>query len=115
MQESTHRWDPGLQPERTALAWRRTVLSLTSGLVIAGRTLARDSSELGVALPCVGLAGGVVVLVLAARRTRQLAAYLRLPASSSPPSARALIAVTCGTFTLSIVGLWWTLTIALGG
>lgn len=34
--------DPGLQPERTRLAWRRTTLTYTVVAVLAGRQAVRD-------------------------------------------------------------------------
>lgn len=33
-------WDPGLQPERTAFAWQRTVLAMTVAAVVAARLVA---------------------------------------------------------------------------
>lgn len=44
--------DPGLQPERTALAWQRTALSLTAAAVVVGRLTA-------------GVLGPAVIIVLA--------------------------------------------------
>jgi uncharacterized membrane protein YidH (DUF202 family) len=59
--------DPGLQPERTRLAWRRTVLAMT---VVAMLTV-RLSLSLGVAgalLAALALAGWVGVVAVTYRR-----------------------------------------------
>ncbi len=49
-------FDPGLQPERTSLAWRRTVLSIVAGSLVSARLL-----HTSVGLPAVLASASLVV------------------------------------------------------
>ncbi|MFG3656207.1 DUF202 domain-containing protein [Streptomyces sp. NPDC047706] len=84
--------DPGLQPERTRLAWRRTTLSGTVAAVLAARTtLHGDPSALRIiacALCCVLWLG---FLLVAHTRIRTLEASGRPPALTPRYAAAATL------------------------
>jgi uncharacterized membrane protein YidH (DUF202 family) len=108
---SAHPFDPGLQPERTALAWRRTGLALTAGSLIALRVLPH---ALGTwALLPVGLGVVLSVLVLVASHQRYRDHHHRLTTSPLdrihlPDGALLALVATitlgggCGAFALVI-------------
>ncbi|WP_051579539.1 DUF202 domain-containing protein [Pseudonocardia acaciae] len=64
--------DPGLQPERTALAWRRTALGLAAAAAVAARVLFPTLGVLAVCLAAVGGAGAIGLWVWGSRRYRQV-------------------------------------------
>ncbi len=69
----------GLQAERTALAWRRTILAIAGGTAIAGRYLGADSVWLGMVIPLGALAGGVILLALSTKRLHAFSDALDAP------------------------------------
>jgi uncharacterized membrane protein YidH (DUF202 family) len=89
--------DPGLQPERTRLAWRRTTLSGTVSAVLAVKTaLHGGPSAIGIiacALCCVLWLG---FLLLAHRRIRALAT------SDSPAALTPRHATTAALCTVAL-------------
>lgn len=84
--------DPGLQPERTALSWRRTLLAMAVGSLLALRVLPPVLGDWSLALGLAGLGTVAVLWLLAARRSRLAEAVFRdrLPASAMPGGALLL-------------------------
>jgi len=62
--------DPGLQAERTSLAWRRTALSVAIGSLVGLRVLPPQVGPLGYAVPALGLLWSVDLALTARRRYR---------------------------------------------
>ncbi|MET7681806.1 DUF202 domain-containing protein [Streptomyces sp. NPDC005423] len=86
--------DPGLQPERTRLAWRRTTLSSTVAAVLAVKTALHGGPEPGgLAVCALCCALWLAFLALAHHRIRALAGAGRPPALA-PRQATAAVLCT---------------------
>jgi uncharacterized membrane protein YidH (DUF202 family) len=83
-------FDPGLQPERTALAWRRTGLALMVASLIALRILPDNLGSWALAPSLLGLVAAITVLYLAHQRQTALNRALtdRRGSSTSLPTGR---------------------------
>src|SRR5207344_524106 len=79
-------YDPGLQPERTRLAWRRTLLMLAVGTLVALRFL---PGTVGVWSLGVGLLTSAVLWWLATLRGRQM--HIALVVAPGPLPGGALL------------------------
>jgi uncharacterized membrane protein YidH (DUF202 family) len=98
-------FDPGLQPERTALAWRRAALSLAIGSLAAGRVLEAvvDGAWL---VAAIGTALGFGLLLTARRRTALIDRALRADRDlRSGPGAGLLAVTTVVAALVGVVGL----------
>ncbi|WP_344009988.1 DUF202 domain-containing protein [Streptomyces thermospinosisporus] len=86
--------DPGLQPERTRLAWRRTTLSGTVAAVLAIRSVLHTGvTAAGVLLCALCCTCWLTFLLLAHRRIRTLSSTGK-PAALQPRHATATVLCT---------------------
>ena len=107
-------FDPGLQPERTGLAWRRTALALLAGSVVAARILEASLGPWAAAPGLVGIGISVVLLFSIHRRYRHINARLAETGDRAPIADGRLIAATAlFVACAAAVALALTLAIAL--
>lgn len=98
MSFAEQRWsDPGVQPERTALAWQRTALALMIGPLVAVRLLAPSLEGLAVIAGLLGALGGIAVFFGARMRDRLIAEALAAGGGAPRlPGAGLLLLVSLG-------------------
>jgi putative membrane protein len=103
-----HPFDPGLQPERTLLAWRRTYLALGVACLVGARLLPPIAGPASLAL--VGAALGVVVVIAigAERAYRRIHSELtsdepRHPGGGGLILAAAALTSVCAAAALAVV------------
>jgi uncharacterized membrane protein YidH (DUF202 family) len=101
-------FDPGLQPERTRLAWQRTLLALAVGSLVALRLLPPALGTWAIGFGLAGLLLAGVLWPLAARRSA--IGYRALLSDSDPlPGGGLLLVLAVVATTGGALGLVWTL------
>lgn len=87
-------FDPGLQPERTALAWRRTGLALLTGSLVATRILPEVLGVWAVGVGVLGVLASGALLIAVQRRYHGHHTRLTTEGDRAPIAGGRLIAAT---------------------
>ncbi len=107
--------DPGLQAERTSLAWRRTALSVAVGSLVGLRILPPQLGPLGYAVSALGLVWSLDLALTARRRYRDGSRVLRArdamdgravvaPTLARTAGAAAVVALAALAFVVVVAG-----------
>ena len=100
-------FDPGLQPERTALAWRRTTLTVAVGAVVSFRLLPPVLGLWSLAVGVAGLLLSATTWILAGRRARRVQSALLSSSGPLPGGGLPLLLAVIATGS-AILGLLYT-------
>lgn len=100
-------FDPGLQNERTRLAWQRTSLSLTTTGLIASRLLAVDHLAAAVAMAALTLAAWIWVTL--SLRSRYRTSHAALVAGRPLPGGQAHVAMSALVVLVGLTSLGFLL------
>ena len=96
--------DPGLQPERTRLAWRRTTLSCTVVALLAGKqALHNGAPPAGLVALSLRLLAGLALLQVAHRRVRGMATAQPRPLSPRGALTAAVCTVALAVFAAAMI------------
>ncbi|MFJ8666915.1 DUF202 domain-containing protein [Streptomyces sp. NPDC093600] len=96
--------DPGLQPERTRLAWRRTTLTCTVVAVLAAKQAIHDDiTAAGVAGAALSALVWIAFLAVAHRRIRSLEAARPRPFSHRGAVLAAVCTIALAGFAVAVV------------
>ncbi|QNA94122.1 DUF202 domain-containing protein [Microbacterium sp. Se63.02b] len=91
-------YDPGLQPERTELAWRRTALAIAIGSLLSLRVfpllLPDGLAAWGVVPGVIGVGTACLLWIVARRRQRRTTAVLTSRVSGVLPGGALLLVLT---------------------
>lgn len=99
-------FDPGLQPERTELSWRRTALTLAVGSAVAMRLLPTALSNAWWVLPgMLGLVASGAVWMASRSRLRRVNDVLLSSSAPRLPGAQLLLAMTLVATVIAALGL----------
>lgn len=103
---TTPRTDPGLQPERTSLAWQRTAISFVAVSLLFLRWSAQHGPLVVVV---VALAAGSATWIFFHTRTRLRRIGRLFPAPGLEPATTEVLVVCAAMTALAGAALWVTL------
>jgi uncharacterized membrane protein YidH (DUF202 family) len=108
-------FDPGLQPERTGLAWQRTCLAFLAGSLVAMKVLPPILGPWSLLLGVAGVLESVLLLFVVRRRYLQHHQILTAPDGPPARAADGFLPAALGASTLvaGFVSLALVLTIRL--
>lgn len=109
-------FDAGLQPERTALAWRRTALALAGGALVAVRVVPALTGPWAYLPTGAGLVLAIAILALAHQRYRLV--HRALVSHREPdqrPDGRLVALTAATTLLIGLAALALSLALAGGG